>query len=109
MQKHKRPATLRQIIPLMFVLSILVLALAGFMWKPLWYLLALEVGLYLVGILAGAIDVGRKAGWKYMPLAPVVFAILHFAYGLGSLWGVVRFVLLGGKGMKKVQEMKMSR
>lgn len=109
MQKHKRPATLRQVVPLIFVLSILILALAGFVWTPLWYLLGAEIGLYLLGIIAGAVDVGRKSGWKYMPLAPIIFSILHFAYGLGSIWGIIRFVLLGGKGMVKAEEMAMSR
>jgi len=109
MQKHKRPATLRQVVPLIFVSSILFLALSGWVWKPMWLLLAGGVGLYVVGILAGALGVGRKAGWKYMPPAPVIFSILHFAYGVGSLWGIVRLVLLKGKGMKRPEQMQMSR
>jgi hypothetical protein len=83
--------------------------LAGFLWKPLWILLAIEAALYVLGIVIGALDVGRKSGWRYAPLAPVVFTILHFAYGLGSLWGVVRFSILRGHDMKKPEEMQMSR
>jgi glycosyltransferase involved in cell wall biosynthesis len=109
MQKHKKPATFRQVIPLLFVSSILLLTIFGTVWTPLWYLLYAEFGIYLVGILMGAFDVGRKAGWWYAPLSPVVFLILHFAYGLGSLWGIIRFMLLKGMGLKKIEEMKMSR
>jgi len=109
LQKHKRPASFRQLVPLLFVLSLLLPGLAGFFWKPLWILLAIEAVLYLLGLVIGALDVGLKSGWRYAPLAPAVFAILHFAYGLGSLWGVVRFSVLRGYGMKQPEQMQMSR
>ena len=109
LQKHKRPASFRQLVPLLFVLSLLLPGLAGFLWKPLWILLAIEAAFYVLGLVIGAMDVGRKSGWRYAPLAPVVFAILHFAYGSGSLWGVIRFSILKGSGMKKPEEMEMSR
>jgi len=109
LQKHKRPASFRQLVPLLFVLSLLLPGLAGFLWKPLWILLVIEAALYVLLLVIGALDVGRKSGWRYVPLAPVVFAILHFAYGLGCLWGVVRFSILRGYGMKRPEEMQMSR
>ena len=109
LQKHKRPASFRQLVPLLFVLSLLLPGLAGFLWKPLWILLAIEAAFYVLGLVIGALDVGRKSGWQYAPLAPAVFAILHFAYGSGSLWGCVRFSILRGHGMKKNEEMQMSR
>jgi glycosyltransferase involved in cell wall biosynthesis len=109
LQKHKRPASFRQLAPLLFILSLLLLGLAGFLWKPLWILLAIEAVLYVLGLLAGALDVGLKSGWRYALPAPAVFAILHFAYGLGCLWGVVRFSVLRGRGMKRPEQMQMSR
>jgi glycosyltransferase involved in cell wall biosynthesis len=109
LQKHKRPASFRQIVPLLFVLLLLLTGLAGFLWKPLRILLAIEVALYVLGLVIGTLDVGRKSGWRYAPLAPVVFAILHFAYGLGSLWGIVRFSILRASRMKKPEQMQMSR
>jgi glycosyltransferase involved in cell wall biosynthesis len=109
LQKHKRPASLRQLVPLLFVLSMLSLGLAGFLWKPFWIILIIEAALYVLALLIGALEVGRKSGWRYAPLAPVVFAILHFAYGLGSLWGIVRFSILKASGLKKPEQMQMSR
>jgi succinoglycan biosynthesis protein ExoA len=109
LQKHKRPASFRQLVPLLFVLSLLLPGLAGLLWKPFWILLAIVSALYVLGLVIGSLDAGRKSGWRYAPLAPVVFAILHFAYGSGSLWGVVRFSILRGHGMKKPEEMQMSR
>jgi len=109
LQKHKRPASFRQIVPLLFVLLLLLTGLAGFLWKPFWILLVIEAALYVLTLMIGALDVGRKSGWRYAPLTPIVFAILHFAYGLGSLWGIVRFSILRSCGMKKTEQMQMSR
>jgi hypothetical protein len=96
-------------MPLLFVLSILVLGLAGFLWKPCWYLLETEMILYVMGLFVGASIVGCQSGWQFMPMAPLVFVILHFAYGIGSLWGVFRFFMLKGRGMKKPAEIQISR
>jgi len=109
LQKHRRPAGIRQVIPLAFVLSLLFLGLAGLLWRPFLVLLIAEAILYVLALAIGALDVGRKSGWQYAPAAPLVFALLHFAYGLGSLWGAVRFCVLAGRGMKKPEEMQMSR
>jgi len=109
LQKHKRPASFRQLVPLLFILSLLLSGLAGFLFKSFWIILAIEAALYLLGLAIGALDVGFKSGRRYAPLAPVVFAILHFAYGLGSLWGIIRFSILKGRGMKKPEQMEMSR
>ena len=109
LQKHKRPAGIRQVVPLAFVLSLLFLGLAGLSWRPFLVLFMAEAILYVVALAIGALDVGRKSGWQYAPAAPLIFALLHFAYGLGSLWGAVRFCVLAGRGMKKPEEMQMSR
>jgi glycosyltransferase involved in cell wall biosynthesis len=109
LQKHKRPASLRQLVPLLFVSSLLFFGLAGLAWRPFGILLTVEVALYVVGLVMGAVDVGRKSGWRYTPVAPVIFAVLHFAYGTGSLWGGVRFSILKGHAMKKPEETQMSR
>ena len=109
MQKHGKPATLRQVAPVGFVLSLIVLIMAGILWSAFWWLLAAELLFYLLGITYGSFDVGRQAGWKHALLAPVVFSFLHFGYGFGSLWGLVRFILLSGKGMRKPADMELSR
>lgn len=109
MQKHGKPATLRQVAPVGFVLTLIVFAVAGVWLKMFWWLLGVELMLYILGITYGSFDVARQAGWKCALLAPVVFAFLHFGYGLGSLWGFVRFILLSGKGLPKPVDINLSR
>lgn len=93
-QKLGRPATLRQVAPLVFVLIWLLLIAGTLAWRPVGWALAGFAGAYLLGLLAGALDVARKSGWREALLAPLVFMILHFGYGLGSLKGLIWFVLL---------------
>ena len=109
LQKHKRPATLRQLVPLLFVLSILLLGMAGFLNRFFWFLLETEMIFYVMGLFVGASIVGCQSGWRFAPIAPLVFVILHFAYGLGSVWGVIRFLIFKNRGMREPEEMQMSR
>ncbi len=109
MQKHGKPAVFRQVVPLLFVSSLIVLGLGGLISQIFRWMLAAELGIYALALMHGSIDVGRQAGWKYSLLAPLVFAILHFAYGFGCLWGIVRFVLIRGIFMAKPGDSKLSR
>lgn len=109
LQKHKRPATRRQIVPLLFVLSIILLFIAGLLHNIFWNILLLELVVYTLGLIIGAIGVAKKAGIRYAIIAPVVFFILHFAYGLGSIWGIIQFIILKGRFVKRPEEIKLSR
>ncbi len=97
-QKAGRPATFRQVVPLLFVSGLIALLVGAAIWSPLRWVLAAYVGLYAAGLLAGSVQVARRAGWKSFFLAPAVFAILHFAYGLGSLKGIWVFHVLRREG-----------
>ena len=98
-QKRRQPATLRQVAPLAFVCLWLALVVGTLLWRPLGYGLLGFAGVYLLGLLAGAAAVARKAGLSCAQPAALVFVIVHFCYGLGSVWGVVSFCILrkGGK------------
>lgn len=92
--KYGKPATLRQVVPLAFVLSWLALVVAALLWRPALYALVGLVGVYLLVLLAGAIMAMRKHSFLVGLCTPAVFPLLHFGYGLGSLLAVLRFVVL---------------
>ncbi len=108
MQKHREPATLRQVAPLAFVLIWIALIVAAAAWGPMRWALAGFAALYLLGLIAGAADVARRGRLAEAPLAPAIFPLLHFGYGLGSLAGVVHFLVLR-RGGESLQDMKISR
>ena len=93
-QKLGRPATMRQLAPMLFVFALISLCLLAVGWPVARIALVAYVSLYAAGLVLGAVQVGRRTGVQGFLLAPIVFLILHLGYGLGSLWGIVRLVLL---------------
>lgn len=91
--KHGQPATVRQIVPVAFVLGWIVLILGGLIWQPVWYGLAAYAGLYIVALLVGSMMAIRKNGFAAGIATPMIFPILHFSYGLGNLVAIWRFVI----------------
>jgi hypothetical protein len=47
---------------------------------------------YLLVSLLSSLLIARRKGWKYFPLLPVAFAVMHFGWGLGFLWRLVRII-----------------
>jgi cellulose synthase/poly-beta-1,6-N-acetylglucosamine synthase-like glycosyltransferase len=92
MQKHFAQMRLRQFIPAAFVATLLLALLAApFTRLGLGFFAGL-LGLYLCAtVLATVWTCGSTGKWRLLPLLPLAFAILHFAYGCGFLTGLVKF------------------
>lgn len=93
MRKHKALASWRHMVPVMFVLANLTLALLVLLPTPLrpyafgaWVLM---LALYLFGAFASAFGAAKRDGWDLFFLLPVVFLTYHTAYGLGFLRGLM--------------------
>jgi len=85
--------SLRHFIPLLFVTSLLLsLIVVGGPYLPLLIRilpLAATLGSYILASLFFSFSTAFKKGLLYFFVLPIVFAILHFSYGFGSLWGIV--------------------
>ena len=89
--------TIRQVIPAVFVLGLLVSgSLAPWTAYSGWALCALVLA-YVVADLGFSICVGFQRGVRGALAIPVVFPVLHLSYGLGFLKGVLDFFILGNK------------
>jgi len=94
-KKHKTITTVRQLIPLIFVLGIIGGALLSiFIPTFIWVYLS-GIGLYILM----AIYFGFKASKKPVEALKIssIFPILHFSYGWGYLVGIIHFILLNKK------------
>jgi hypothetical protein len=93
----------RQFVPPLFVLGLLLSLLAAFspVFRPL---AAILPAFYLLANLVASVATASRRGWIYLPLLPVVFAILHLSYGLGFLAGLVRFIHRWGDRNGKVPD-----
>jgi succinoglycan biosynthesis protein ExoA len=93
LQKHPRQMSLRQYIPPAFVVSLFVSTLLLFFPFPSFILhpSSFIPACYLLANLSASIYTAAKQDWKFLPLLPLVFAILHLSYGLGFVDGLVKF------------------
>lgn len=92
-QKHKKPASLRHLVPATFVLSLLIPLILSLFYKPFIYISLFIFLLYLTVSLIFSIKICKKNGFKYLFKLPIIFFILHFSYGIGFLRGIFKFHL----------------
>jgi succinoglycan biosynthesis protein ExoA len=90
LQKHPRQMSLRQFVPPIFVLALLISLL--FIIVPATRSVSLFIPLlYLLVNLTASVLTVSKHGWQYLLILPSTFAVLHLSYGLGFLVGLVKF------------------
>lgn len=89
---HPDSLVMRQLVPPVFVLaffaSLGLLPVVGF-----WGFVI--PGLYVAANLGASAVVALRRELKYFPLLPVIFAILHFSWGVGFFCGLFRFGIPG--------------
>jgi succinoglycan biosynthesis protein ExoA len=92
LQKHPYQMQPRHFVPALFVFTLLSSALLSPFLGLARAGLVIVTLLYVVANLSVSAIVTRKARrWKLLPSLPIVFATLHFAYGIGFLAGLIRF------------------
>lgn len=85
---HPDTLVLRQMVPPVFAAGLLLTALlTPFTAWPF----VIYAGLYLLGLLAGTALAARRAGWRDALPLPLIYAIIHLAWGCGFWWGIIRF------------------
>jgi succinoglycan biosynthesis protein ExoA len=106
LQLHPKQMSLRQFVPLAFVVTILFLALvAAFSAVGRWALLAV-LSLYFLANLAATLKSAARINFVGLPTVFLSHAILHFSYGLGFLYGLFAFrrKWRGGESEKNAPE-----
>ena len=91
MQKHPRQMRLRQFVPPLFSLCLLLCLCLSILFPWGWTCLAAVAGCYAVVNLAASVATASRKGWRHLPLLPAAYAILHLSYGLGFLVGLLKF------------------
>ena len=90
LQKHPRQMAPRQFIPPLFVASLICSAIALFTSIGPAPIVAICCLYLLANLCASALTAGG-AGWRLLPLLPIAYVSLHASYGLGFLFGLIRF------------------
>ena len=90
LRKHRLPASIRQIVPPLFMSFMLVVAILGLLLSGWWGLIAAALPLvYGMTLLLVGVTQGGKAGWRVALMFPVAAAIMHAAYAAGFVWGLL--------------------
>jgi succinoglycan biosynthesis protein ExoA len=90
LRKHPRSARVRQLVPPLFVLVLLLSGALSAISNLAAWVFALVVASYLSLSLAFSVSIAAREGWRYLPVLPVIFACLHLSWGLGFLCSLAR-------------------
>jgi len=105
-QKHKRPASIRHLIPLAFVLYLAgggILSIFSSFIRNIYFII---LGLYILLDLFFSLKISLTKSIKYLFYLIISFPILHISYGLGFILGLLNFYIL--KSSKIVEKNKES-
>jgi succinoglycan biosynthesis protein ExoA len=91
MQKHTRQMVWRQFVPPAFVGFLVIFSLMALFSTTAFFLLLLGIAAYIAANLAASAWTAAQYGWRYFPYLVASYAILHFSYGAGFLYGLVKF------------------
>lgn len=82
---------LRHFIPCLFVLSLIGLPFLGLFWSPFWWLLVVELLIYLVLDVMFSVKASTVIGDFFKLIG--LFPLFHISYGWGSIVGICKILL----------------
>jgi glycosyltransferase involved in cell wall biosynthesis len=88
----KIPFSIRHLIPFFFVLSLASSLFLSLLYQPFICLFAFISSFYFGVNSLFSFRFSLKNGLKYLPAMIASFSVLHFSYGFGSIWGVIRLI-----------------
>ena len=91
LRKHRRPASLRQLVPPLFMSFMCAVAILGIL-LPGWWRLSAAVLPIVYGTTLLGVGVGNrgKDDWRVAFLFPIAAAIMHTAYAVGFVLGLFK-------------------
>jgi hypothetical protein len=108
-QKHRRPASIRHLVPAGFFVTLTLLAVAA-PWSSIAALGLLALaGTYALSVSMLSLVTAATRGWSMLPYLPVVFACYHLGYGYGFTRGLVDFVLMRRQPARAYSELTRER
>lgn len=96
-QKHKKPAAIRHLVPLMFILSLIFTSILSFFSTVGFYIFLAIVVPYILVDFYFSLKLSLKYNIKALRYLPIIFPILHISYGFGFLLGILNFYIFKSK------------
>jgi len=81
----------RHYLPLIFISGLITSLILGIFFPIFFKLFLLTILIYLSADLYFSLRISLKEkDLRYLFVLPLVFAIRHFGYGFGSIWGLIK-------------------
>lgn len=106
-QKHHSVASWRHLVPAALTLEMLGAAIASLLIRSALPF-SFVVFVYAFGLLSASLILSARNGWRYFLVLPLAFAVMHFGYGLGFLYGLIRWNLPAWTGIARRQSHETS-
>jgi succinoglycan biosynthesis protein ExoA len=90
-QKRGRPASVRHVVPVLFVAGLTLGWIPALAWSPLWIAYLTILAAYATANAAFSIFAAARTEWRLLPVLPLVFFVYQFSYGLGFAAGMWHF------------------
>jgi len=96
--KVGKPATVRQFIPPLFLLFIIVFLIAGMFSRVFFGIWLAGIGIYFITGLLFTLKIAAEAKRALLVVyLPWIFFLIHCSYGWGYFYGIIKFLILGRK------------
>lgn len=93
-QKHRRPASPRHLVPVIFLVAAAAGWMGGLVHWGLGLLYVAMLGLYGLLSLIFSVRAAVASGRDLLPVLPIIFFLFHMGYALGFVAGLLDFVVL---------------
>jgi hypothetical protein len=101
--------TLRQLVPPLFAGGLLMSLVLSFFNTAFFGLFVAVFSAYLSANFLFSFRISLRKGLKYILALPIVFATLHFSYGIGYLKGIWDFFILKKNKRKRIKDLSLTR
>jgi glycosyltransferase involved in cell wall biosynthesis len=107
--KLKYPSSVRQLIPPLFLSSLLLAAFLSIFYHEILFLVIAEMLVYILLVLNISTILAIRKGYSvFIPLL-LVFPSIHFSYGFGYLEGILRFSIFKMHKQNNQTKIEISR
>jgi cellulose synthase/poly-beta-1,6-N-acetylglucosamine synthase-like glycosyltransferase len=89
-KEHIGSIKLAHLVPSVFIISLLGSLALSLLDQRALYLFFSILGVYVLFILLATLHACLKKSWRYFPMLPLIFAVLHISFGLGFIVGIFK-------------------
>jgi len=104
-KKIGHPSTLRQLVPLCFLITLLTSALLGILFTNWDWIFFIVFGTYLLADILVSLFLAVKYNIALLIYLAIIFPVIHFSYAFGYAWGIWNFSIR----KKHVTNVELSR